>query len=286
MKARTELNGLIEEIQSRVCGVDWRLEFRELAVWCDWSQEALLQLAWRLYHRSNLGQTVDGFGPHNVLDLIELLEQGPFHGLAVKAEFIAGGLFLEPGDLEYWLDFLYSVSLSYLQNQELDAELLEDIIRSSPDSNNALLFYCHSQFDTEQLLHRACALYCKHLQIRPTEVITHLLQQHCRQAERRRDWDWDDVFLGMEDSFRNAATRIGLEWLDTKSRADQATLSAPGVQQAFAVLGMPITTERASLQQRFRSLLMQYHPDRNPDGQEQCQKIIAAWKTLRDHGVV
>jgi DnaJ-class molecular chaperone len=73
-----------------------------------------------------------------------------------------------------------------------------------------------------------------------------------------------------------------MEWQNRSRPASKPTPIAADSSNPYAVLGVSPDSSWKEIENSYRKLIFQYHPDRNPNGLEMTKNLNAAFATLKD----
>jgi len=269
---------LLEEIRSLTIGENWRISLEQALGFVEQSREEYYQFAYARLRRSGVLEISDYFSRDNAGDLIQFLGNS-IHPEAESLFFQAGYYFNE-GILQDWREFFISVAMSRMLSEAVDREELEISLAGCRLFQDAALFYCHSVFNTEELIQFSLNLFLEKSGAENHALSRFLLREDIRYCLDRRLIRWEDlyrtVFRKLHDKAASWRILNGTPFWDEEFQ--RRTLSGE-VKEALQVLeftGAELP-DKESLRKRYRGLMKKYHPDINPEGLEKARKINEAY---------
>ncbi|MBX7056428.1 MAG: hypothetical protein K1X75_00070 [Leptospirales bacterium] len=270
------LQELLEEMESVRAGESWQLELDYALELLGTDRQRYYRFLYSRRHTPGWSEElVDFFGPENVADLVDFAAALGLPGAA--AAFQSAGFHFEEERLLEWIEFFQSVSMSRMQSDEIDRDLLETAVAGCQRFSDAAEFYCLSRFDLDEYVRFASGLYLKQLHVQDHHLSRALLHGYLGEQFKRRTMRWEDVCLGLYDRLRQRAEFWEIPIVDADERRLlllPPELSAALREMEYSGSELP---DREDLKQRYRTLLKKYHPDVNAMGKDRCQAIIAAY---------
>ncbi len=276
------LQELLDEIESLRIGESWSLPL-DLALGLIHSErEEYYRYIYSLRRKGGgwSENLRDEFGPENTRELVGFLEHQGFAD--ATARFLAAGLYFEEDRLLDWLEFFQSVSLSRIQSQSVERDLLESAIAGCMRFSDAADFYCHVKFDQTEYGRFAVSLYLKRIGAADHHLSRAILGAYLAEQFRHRRIIWEDLCRGAHELLRVKAREWGVYEEEPERRQYNVALLAPEMRDALQELELPLDRLPAAeeLKTRYRNLLKQYHPDVNPEGQDRTRRIVAAYSVV------
>ena len=293
MTTRTEnqsalIQELRDEIESCVVGDQWEIPLDFVLNLLETSREDFYRYVYAQREIGNWTEHMpEAFGPGNTEDLVAFLEH---QGLdQAGASFHEAGFYFTEDHLLAWLEFFHSVTLSRMQSHTVDAELLETAMAGCRFFSDAVEFYGHCKFDTNECIGFAVELFLKQRNIERHHLSRAALHDFLRRQIHQRNLIWEDLYRSMFNQLRENAIRQGFAAAEdigeTFGPGGDAILADPQLTGALRVLEMPANRlpDRESLKKSYRTLLKRFHPDVNPQGQEKTRELIAAYSLIVSH---
>lgn len=295
MTTRTEqdsalIQELLDEIESSVVNHDWQLPLDYVLSLLDLSREEYYRYVYAEQAIGNWSDHMpDAFSAESMVDLVALLEH---QGLRRAGElFHKAGYYFSEEHLLNWLEFFHSVTLSRMQSHAVDAELLETAMAGCQRFLDAVEFYGHCHFDEREYINFATKLYLEHAQIEDHSLSREILGGFIRREFHQRNLIWEHLYRTIYGTLRDAAVQLELPGADQIDGEEHARRSGGGAyidpELATALRTLELPTEPLPepevVKKQYRQMLKRYHPDVNPEGQEQTRDLIGAYGVVVSH---
>lgn len=272
---------LIEEIDSRRMGVHWALGLDDLSMFLAVSREDLLRWQYRVGNGQMFSVGDLEYTEENVADLLALLLEMGYK--QASAYFFLNGYYIDDDHSIDWLEFFQSVVLSRFLSDEIDQQLLEDAVKASRYFDDAVRFYGHSRFETDELIEFAVGLFIKRNNLPDHDLSWHLYRANIKSRLQLAYLRWEHLYDAMYDRLLDIAIQRGLvDAANVLKKPGAVLLLEPEVRKALQMLEFPagMIPDAIALKQQYRKMLKKHHPDLNPEGQDLTRDLIQAYSLL------
>ncbi len=274
---QSSLSELLEEIESLADGDGWTMPVEHALSFFPLRPEDFYRFVYA--HRTVDALFVpDALGPENFEDFLRFLEQ---HGWPDAGNFFfrAGYAFGEARRIDL-LEFFYSVTVSRLQNHDVDRELLVTALAGCRRPEDGFDFYCAAAIHLDELIEFAAALYLTHRKIEQHAFSKTRVRAVLRAEVRSGAILAEDLFRPLAEVLRTRAMAWGL--LDADTEEARMLVLTPEMKLALALMGFRPEKPpgRSALKNRYRELMKQYHPDINPGGEVKSRELNSAYSLL------
>jgi hypothetical protein len=269
---------LLEEIESMADDEGWRIPLSDALSFFPLKAEDFYRFAYARRNDDGFHVPDDSLTPENFDDFLRFLEHRGWPD--ASSFFFRAGYALGASRRTDLLEFFYSVTVSRLQNHDVDRELLENSLAGCRDPADGFDFYCAASVDLEELIDFATDLYLDH----------HKIERHPFSVSRLRGMLREEVRVGTiipEDLFRPLASVLrdrAIAWnlLDEDEPAPEFLALSKEMRAALVFMGFPQERPpgRQALKTRYRELMKKFHPDINPDGDEKSRQLNSAYSLL------
>ena len=263
------LDDLLTEIEDTMIGDEWMVSLDTVLLHLEKPAASF----YTFYYQSNRPMTdlPDQFSFENADILADyLLHLGYTTSVT---ELRRRGWFLSHEDYSDWHEFFVSVALSLLANHQIDEDDLEVALLGCMQPADAYDFYCEKHLPVDSLVHRTASMYIESTKRKP--VVCRYLVQYVNFLFHQRVFRSETLYSDLKDRLHQLAVRRG--W------ADDVLIQAPeSLRAELTLLGFSgLPTERV-LKDRYRTLLLQSHPDLNSSKEalQLTQKITDAYAKI------
>lgn len=273
------LEELLEEIRSITVGSEWRLSLESVLSHLSIPLEQYYSYIYAGRSALPPRRNLDHFEVDSVSDLISLLED---HGITRAREtFHAAGYFFSGEDLDDFLEFFLSVTMSRLQSHTVDEDLLDLALAGCMNPEDGFDFYRHSRFPVEELLDFAVRLYLNEREIECHHLSEATLKNHVQDLFHKKILRMEDLSTSLNESLRKFAVSRGMMKAGRFPVIDPKCIT-PELAQALAEMGFQKgrIPHEDELKTKYRSLVKQYHPDLNPEGEEKTRRLTTAYTKI------
>ncbi|MEQ8351746.1 MAG: J domain-containing protein [Leptospiraceae bacterium] len=263
-----ELDEIIEEIRTRSLGTEFQIPVMDVLELLGMSLEEYL----RFRYNSRFGSPTQGFADlpddfdqDSMFELVDLLEP---HFPDVLQRLEAAGLHFSTPRLIEFQEFFVSVVLNRIQSHVVDPDLLDTALAGCLDPDDGYMFYMDASFERNKLIDYAIELYLQYLQIEDYPISRSLLHAHLHRCFLGGQLDWEVLFKHC----------FGILFPNRKE--DKTADLNQELRDALKELELDYVPEMEDLKKQFRSLMLRYHPDRNPEGLERARRINESYSLL------
>ncbi len=278
------MNELLEEIESLTIGKEWRLDTEYLLDFLSVTREQYAKFVYsRRRQVMDSLEVRDYYTQDSVNELISILEA--FDRSDAAAEFFSAGYYL-PSDKEIFLQELFiSVSLSRMQSQNPDRELLETILSGCSDYRDAFDAYLQSEFPVSDLIRYVSDIFLIRSGMEDHYLSRHILQQTLLGLIQNKIIRLKNIYQSAWRFLTDYCLKEGLlnpeEVIDSEYQTKHYILP-DDIRNALRELELSETEipSEEDVKKNFRRLLKKHHPDRNPAGTEKTRTLNASYAVL------
>lgn len=279
------LDELLDEIQSLTVGDQWEIDTDMMLSIIQMERVDYYKVVYSMRHKGPVSLHIrDSYDQDNAEELVELLKAAGYSE-AEKA-FQQEGYFLERSSVPEWVEFFLSVSMSRMQNHEIDRDLLETALSATSHTNDGLDFYVHDVLPIDDLVDFAAKIFLRKREMNDHHLSRKILHDHIIDHMRRRILREEDLYAGLIEILMGKARKLGiLSDRDIEKESHPTGLTAEE-KEALRVLGFKSDKSPTldELKKRYRNLLKKNHPDINPEGEDVTRKLTAAYTLLVSGG--
>ena len=274
------LKDLWAEMESHRVGDVWKLPVNYALSILQNQKEYFLRYCYRIDRSESEDRWPEDFTSNNIGKLVGFLDWQGFTN--ASQFFFTAGYYLSAEKENAWLEFFQSYSHSWVQNCEVDRELLELALSSSSNFEIATEFYCYNVVHLEDLLRKASDIFIQRNRIAEHSHIRSLLMNCINNRFGHRDRALPFFFPLFRSKllekceqwdlpgFKKFYKKLDKQWLSQKIRE---ALHILDLDQKFF-------PPREKLRKRYCQFLKKYHPDLHRNGEEQTRRLIEAYHVL------
>ena len=269
---------LLEEIESMADDEGWRMPLSDALSFFPLKAEDFYRFAYSRRNDEGFHVPDDSLGPESFDDFLRFLEHRGWPDAG--SFFFHAGYALGASQRTDLLEFFYSVTISRLQNHEVDRELLENSLAGCRNPADGFDFYRAAAVELDELIDFATNLYLDHRKIERHPFSVSRLRGMLREEVRTGAVDPEDLFRPLTGVLRDRALAWNL--LDEDEPAPEFLALSKEMQAALVFMGFRPEQPpgRQSLKTRYRELMKKFHPDVNPDGDEKSRQLNSAYSLL------
>ena len=260
------LDELIEEIQSRTIARRFEIPISDILEILDWSIEEYYRFRYEKRQRQTFGDLSDSFSPEDIPELMDLMEA--CHVDRVQERMESAGLYFRSETLLDFQDFFVSVILNRIRSHKVDQDLLETSLSACADPEDGYRFYIDACFDRNELMDYAIRRFLEYRHLPDHSFGVGLLQEYLRRSFLSGTLQWDVLFESSYSFLFPNRKRVITPDLDES------------LIEALKEMELNHVPDPEELKKQFRKLMLRYHPDRNPNGQERSRRINASYTLL------
>lgn len=146
------------------------------------------------------------------------------------------------------------------------------------DREAGMLFYLESSIDSELMLGQIIGLFLESKSIEEHSFSRKLLEAQVRSWYARKEITVEDLFKTLFPALEKAAVSMGL--FDSESEKQYSGPLPDDILKALRNLGFEKLPGISNLKSRYRQLMKEYHPDRNPAGLEMTRTVNVAYTAV------
>lgn len=274
------LQELIEEIQSVLLEESWSVGLEFALGLLDLTMTDFVKYRYSLRDLDlpyDPLYTPDRFDESSVHELMDLLE---YCGFEPVPAFRSAGLFLPGRDQIDWQEFYVSVFLSKLSQHDIQKDALETALAASSSRDAALLFYLESVIDPDSILEQAVSLFLESKGIENHAFSRRILKSLVQTWYGRREIVDEDLYRTIFPALEQSAVKSGI--LSGQEFEDYITTGPvpDEVMDALSRMGLKKLPTVSKLKSKYRQLMKEHHPDRNPAGLEIARSINVSYAVV------
>ncbi len=272
---------LIDEIQSVTVADKWSIDTDLLLSIIQMDKEEYYRLVYAKRHSGLISLHIrDSYDDGITEELLEILDVA---GLEVaRPMFEKSGYSLSSGMRDAWVEFFLSVSLSRIQNHELDVELLKTCLSGCSNPADGIESYIHSTISINDLVSFAAVLFLRKNRIEDHHLSRSILSSIIADQIKIRDIKEEELFSSYRKILHEKAINRGI--IEESEKIYTAVYGKLTERQKDALHTLGYTAgvipASANLKKRYREMVKKNHPDINPGGEAITREITGAYNLL------
>jgi hypothetical protein len=282
-QARKDMSGLVELLSARASeNAEWKISADELAESIGMAQVPFWRAVHAVRDRISFTDAIDGWTHESAGDLVTVLE-GLLSGTP-EDDLTRAGLFMPYKLGVALIEELHFRARRLAAGHEVREEELGAMIRHAGSVRAAIGIYLEAHVDLESLID-GCAESFRVLQGLP-RLARATAARFLRGMFSRHVLDRRTLLAGLEERLRLAAATMG--FVDPEDRvrrggSERVEGGRISARRAWALRVMRLTRDAYTaeeLRASYRTLMMRYHPDKDPSGLERCKDVNSAYAFL------